>query len=356
MGLLSTEVEIGLNGRNAIYYEKLGYQIPRSLDQRGRLTIKNGSKIVVKTKDLSNGSSATVDIECDYCKKKYSISYSNYIKINHDGKVYCKKCAILLFNTGENNSRYKKDKTTEERERKRLYPEYTKFIKKVLSRDNYICQCCGKNDTPIEVHHLDGYEWCKDRRVDEANGITLCKKCHSNFHAIYGSGNNTKEQFEEWMGHLVDLDKFNGEINSARKIYCYEEDKIYNSATEFIRIHKLRSTSTVYSVCNQLRFCKTIKGMHLFWYDKYINMTKEDVMTIVNAPSRRNSKKVICLTTNKIYNSIAEGARSELASETSISRCCCKETNFVITKDGRSTKWMYYNNYLKSILIESEVY
>ena len=29
MGLLSTEVEVGLDAKNAEYYEKLGYKIPR---------------------------------------------------------------------------------------------------------------------------------------------------------------------------------------------------------------------------------------------------------------------------------------------------------------------------------------
>ncbi len=45
-----------------------------------------------------------------------------------------------------------------------------------------------------------------DSCVDEANqvgtmynknGITLCEKCHDNFHLHYGYGDNTKEQFEE---------------------------------------------------------------------------------------------------------------------------------------------------------------
>jgi hypothetical protein len=29
--------------------------------------------------------------------------------------------------------------------------------------------------------------------------MTLCKECHKEFHQIYGKGDNTKKQFEEWI-------------------------------------------------------------------------------------------------------------------------------------------------------------
>jgi len=352
MGLLSTEVEIGITGKTARYYEQLGYDIPKYFDRHGDLRVKNGTKITVKVNDLSYGSSAKVDVECDCCKNKYPMTYSNYNKINHhDGKIYCKKCAILLFNTGENSSCYKKDKTAEEREGKRLYPEYTQFVKKVLARDNYTCQCCGRDNAYMEVHHLDGYDWCKDKRVDDTNGITLCENCHSNFHAIYGSGNNTKEQFEEWIGSpLLEIDKFNGEISSARKIYCYEENKIYNSATEFIRTYKLKAVSTVYFVCNQLHHCKTIKGMHLFWYDEYINMTTDQIESRVsNKPIRRNKKLVICLETNMIYESINVASKEMKIHDHSISNCCNHRQNYVINQDGKKIKVMFYDEYLNQL-------
>ena len=343
MGLLSTEAEIGINGRNMSYYENLGYEIPRMLDNRNRLHAIYGAKIKVPIKDLSKGSSAIINIECDCCGKQDSITYNNYQKTNHNGKIYCKKCATKLFYAGENHPNYKKEKTPEERERKRLYPENFQFIKEVLARDNYTCQCCGISGGYLEVHHLDGYDWCIEKRTDNTNGITLCDKCHSNFHALYGRGGNTKEQFEEWIGYILSMKEFNIEISPARKIYCYEENRIYNGATEFIRTHGIKSSSTVYFVCNRVRHCKTIKGMHLFWYDEYVNMTREDILKIVNTPSWGNSKKVVCLTTNTIYESIAEASRKEQASETTITRCCDDQSRYAHTKDGRKTQWIYYD-------------
>ena len=51
----------------------------------------------------------------------------------------------------------------------------------ILHRDNYTCQCCGKKNCRLEVHHI------KFRRYggtdDEENLITLCKECHDGVHA-----------------------------------------------------------------------------------------------------------------------------------------------------------------------------
>lgn len=194
MSLISKEVEILLVGTNVKYYENLGYLIPRSEDKRKRLRIPKGTKIKIKTEDLPNGSNVEVEIKCDNCEKIYKTLYQNYAKYNHEGKNYCKLCHNKVLNSGYNNSRYNFNKTQEERENERGYPEYIEFIKKVLKRDNYTCQCCNKKSKgDMEVHHLDGYNWCKEKRTEETNGITLCKTCHDNFHSIYGKGNNTKE-------------------------------------------------------------------------------------------------------------------------------------------------------------------
>lgn len=47
----------------------------------------------------------------------------------------------------------------------------------VLYRDNYTCQLCGKQNVPLEVHHI-GY-WIPDRTDRPDNLITLCIKCHT---------------------------------------------------------------------------------------------------------------------------------------------------------------------------------
>ena len=72
--------------------------------------------------------------------------------------------------------------------------------KEVYKRYNYTCQCCGDNTGGnLNAHHLDGYEWCIEKRIDIDNGITLCEKCHKEFHCLYGRKNNTYSEFQEFL-------------------------------------------------------------------------------------------------------------------------------------------------------------
>lgn len=113
----------------------------------------------------------------------------------------CLQCAIRS-NRGENNPRYNPNLTDEEREKKRKTFEYCQWLKEVYERDNYTCQCCGSSKSgTLNAHHKDGYNWCKERRTDVTNGTTLCENCHKTFHSIYGYGDNTEQQFEEFLNN-----------------------------------------------------------------------------------------------------------------------------------------------------------
>ena len=51
----------------------------------------------------------------------------------------------------------------------------------ILHRDNYTCQCCGKKNCRLEVHHI---KFRRDGGTDdEENLITLCEDCHKGVHA-----------------------------------------------------------------------------------------------------------------------------------------------------------------------------
>lgn len=352
MGLLNTMIEVCISGKEASYYENLGYEIPRTKNKKGNYTISKGTKILVSSNDLPKHSGKLIEVECDCCKKHYKIIKENYEKTNHNGKIYCKSCAKKIFNSNINNPNYKPELTDEEREQGRFYPGYIDFIKIVLARDNYTCQCCKRkrNDgVKLNVHHLDGYNWCIEKRTDDANGITLCESCHSNFHSIYGNKNNTKEQFEIWFGQTLDeLKQFDGKISSARKVYCYEEDYIYFSVKEFCKKHNLKSTTAIYQVCNNKYKYNTVKGFHLFWYDEYINMTQADVLERVNhkliRPGRKN---VICINTKKIYESISLASKDSNVHKNSISSCCNHRQENTYSKDGKQFQWMFLDEYLQ---------
>lgn len=169
-------------------------------------------------------------VKCEVCGKKIEV---NQYDCKHQKHFYCSnKCRIEGYKKifkGENNPFYgikhnesTKNKisqanqgkeawnkghkvpwkTDEEREKDRsLYGDkYNEWRNAVYVRDNYICQCCGNNKGGnLNAHHLNGYAWCKDERLDVNNGITLCEECHKLFHSLYGRGNNTLEQFIEFI-------------------------------------------------------------------------------------------------------------------------------------------------------------
>ena len=207
MGLITKEVEINLNSSNIEHFEVLGYELPKVYDKHKKSNIvKRGTKIKVNVNDLKKGSSYRVDCICDKCNKPLNMTWRAYIEHNHNGNIYCHKCANKLFISGENSPHWKPEKTNEERENNRAYREYEEFVQKVLARDKYTCVITGKtrNETELVVHHLDSYDWCKEKRTDVTNGVTLSKDIHEAFHTKYGRGRNTKEQFLEFVG-IYDL-------------------------------------------------------------------------------------------------------------------------------------------------------
>ena len=58
---------------------------------------------------------------------------------------------------------------------------YSSRREAVLHRDKYTCQCCGKKNCRLEVHHI---KFRSDGGTDdEENLITLCEDCHKGVHA-----------------------------------------------------------------------------------------------------------------------------------------------------------------------------
>lgn len=76
--------------------------------------------------------------------------------------------------------------------------EYRRWRSAVLERDECRCVKCGRTDD-IEVHHIADWVNHIDKRYDIANGATLCRECHYQFHSLYGKKENNENQFEEFL-------------------------------------------------------------------------------------------------------------------------------------------------------------
>lgn len=73
-----------------------------------------------------------------------------------------------------------------------------RWAQQVKQRDFFTCQVCGRQDQPLESHHLNAWASFPDQRYDIDNGVCLCQDCHNEFHEIYSKGKNTNNQFEEF--------------------------------------------------------------------------------------------------------------------------------------------------------------
>lgn len=140
----------------------------------------------------------------EYICENGKISYITYDKFGQGERCSCSKCTTKKWEKfkGENHWNYDLNKTDDERILERNYPEYKEWRKNVFVRDDYTCQVCGVKGGHINAHHMNGYHWAKDERIDINNGTTLCDDCHNDFHNIYGRFNNTKEQFEEYLQNI----------------------------------------------------------------------------------------------------------------------------------------------------------
>jgi 5-methylcytosine-specific restriction endonuclease McrA len=67
--------------------------------------------------------------------------------------------------------------------------EYHKWRNSVINRDKK-CVICGATEH-LTAHHMNHDSYFKDQRFDVNNGVTLCSKCHMNFH------NNFKRSYRQ---------------------------------------------------------------------------------------------------------------------------------------------------------------
>ena len=100
---------------------------------------------------------------------------------------------------GELHPNWNPNLSDEDRHETRCYQEYEEWRATVYKRDNHTCKKCCERGGYLNAHHIEGYAENKELRLDLSNGITLCRDCHYKFHGIYGRGNNTSQQFAEFM-------------------------------------------------------------------------------------------------------------------------------------------------------------
>jgi hypothetical protein len=143
------------------------------------------------------GSQKNIKCRCKKCQNIWFVAPCRLLK-----NVKCFYCSYTEDRSGENSYAWNPNLTEEDRIERRKLPLYQKFVNEVMERDNYTCQLTGDRKSHHNVHHLNGWDNFADERFDKHNAITLSENIHKEFHKQYGYGNNTKEQFYEFVDML----------------------------------------------------------------------------------------------------------------------------------------------------------
>ena len=78
-------------------------------------------------------------------------------------------------------------------------PEAKRLKRYIFKKHNRICCICNQEKRKMNIHHLYSRNKYPELLYNEDNLVVICKECHNEFHSAYGFGDNTKEQFEEFM-------------------------------------------------------------------------------------------------------------------------------------------------------------
>jgi len=195
-----------LNKRYKLTCENCGKVFKTHFKEQQCCSRECSNEFIIKTEKRKNEkhwnwSGGGLFLKCEWCGKKASKkkhqaekNIYNYCSRQCNGK----HAEFIGRFVGENSTSYNPELTEEDREDRRKKPEHKKWTKEVYKKDNFACVICGTKRN-LQAHHIDGYNWCKEKRTDVNNGATLCKEHHKDFHNEYGYGWNNKEQFEEFL-------------------------------------------------------------------------------------------------------------------------------------------------------------
>ena len=125
--------------------------------------------------------------------------------------------------------------------------------------------------------------------------------------------------------------------NRYTQVVCLETQERYKSIKEAAEVTGL-SESRIGGCC--LGQANATRGYHWVTYDKYKEMSEEEILQLLKTPEGKR-RKIICLTTMKIYDSIKDAEDELRIDNSNIIRCCkCPDTYSV-----KGNKFMYYEDY-----------
>lgn len=119
-----------------------------------------------------NYQNAQKRVVCNFCNKEF---YRPESQLKGELGKYCSHSCKGKDKTGEDSPVWKD-----------INSETEKFTKqerrKILERDEYTCQDCGKENENFNAHHIIPTSESEEKAHDIDNGVTLCIECHASRH------------------------------------------------------------------------------------------------------------------------------------------------------------------------------
>ena len=170
--------------------------------------------------------------------------------------------------------------------------------------------------------------------------------------------------FSEYLNHSKkDIDdilktktvtngKNHGKSNS---VICLNTQKVFDSIEIAVENYKEYgvNSSNISAVCRGIRkVCgKMPNGTKLTWmyYKDYLENPNNAIEKLSNLNKKTyhsKSKKIICLNSKEVFNSMTEASKKYKVAVSNLCKCCKKELDSIGKLNGEHLKWMYYDDYL----------
>lgn len=349
--LITKYMEVNLVASNIPYFESKGYYIPREKNSSGRIAVKKGTTIIVKTEDLKENSGLKVMVKCD-CEKcctpiKNPIRWVDYKKnVKCDGKYYCHDCAIKIFGI--------KNMLSTVLQNSKSFEQWCidNNRQDVLDRwdydlnDNKPSEICYRSSKKYWFKCASGIHKSELKNICNfvkfKNGVINCKQCNS--FAQWGINTFGDDFIEKYWDYEKnnDINPWSIDKSSKNKVFVICQNKSYHmsyktSCNDFfsgkrcpycknIKIHMLDSLGTLYPQVLNVWSDKNNKSPYEYapnsnqkvWF-KCNNNKHKDYYRRINGSNINDFSCNLCnisrgeksIETNLIYNDIFFEAQKE---------------------------------------------
>ena len=182
----SKHVGVAVIGNDKVLYQS---QTELRSDIKEKMDSRHASRRSRRSRKTRYRKSRFLNRRNSIKKDRLPPSVKHKVQTHIDEIEFCKKILpvsdLILEVSQFDTALMKNPKLTNEKVKHWGYQKgfnygYSSRRSAILHRDNYTCQCCGKKNCRLEVHHI---KFRRDGGTDdEENLITLCEDCHKGVH------------------------------------------------------------------------------------------------------------------------------------------------------------------------------